>query len=69
MLGIRMREGLPMHELPEPARRAVPQLVTWGLVDQDALATERIVLTQRGRLLADAVVRELLGAELAQRSG
>jgi hypothetical protein len=58
-----------MHELPEPARRVVPQLITWGLVGHDALSTERVVLTQRGRLLADGVVRELLGAEPARRSG
>jgi putative oxygen-independent coproporphyrinogen III oxidase len=69
MLGIRTRDGLPMHELPETARRAVPQLITWGLVGHEALATERLVLTQRGRLLADGVVRELLGAVPAGRSG
>jgi len=34
--------------------------VSWGLIDRDAADEELIVLTQRGRLLADAVVRELL---------
>jgi putative oxygen-independent coproporphyrinogen III oxidase len=60
MLGIRRREGLVVDELPAASQRAVPQLATWGLVAQEHLATGRVVLTQRGRLLADAVVRELL---------
>jgi oxygen-independent coproporphyrinogen-3 oxidase len=38
----------------------VPQLASWGLVDRVAAGMGRVVLTQRGRLLADAVVRELL---------
>jgi oxygen-independent coproporphyrinogen-3 oxidase len=59
MLALRRREGLPTAELTVAARRCLPQLATWGLVDPVA-ATERVVLTQRGRLMADAVVRELL---------
>jgi putative oxygen-independent coproporphyrinogen III oxidase len=59
MLGVRRREGLPVQVLPEPARRSLPQLATWGLVEP-GFAAGRVVLTQRGRLLADAVVRELL---------
>jgi oxygen-independent coproporphyrinogen-3 oxidase len=61
MLGIRLRAGLPLSELPPSASRLLPQLTTWGLADLDAAADGRIALTQRGRLLADAVVRELLG--------
>jgi len=61
MLAVRMREGLPLDELSPAARGVVPQLVTWGLVDR-AAAGQRVVLTQRGRLLADAVVKELLSA-------
>ena len=38
----------------------LPQLTTWGLLDPAAVADGRVVLTQRGRLMADAVVRELL---------
>jgi oxygen-independent coproporphyrinogen-3 oxidase len=59
MLGVRLREGLPTYELTNAGRAAVPQLASWGLIDASA-AGERVVLTQRGRLLADAVVRELL---------
>ena len=37
-------------------------LIADGLVDATAaLATRRVVLTRRGRLLADTVVRRLLG--------
>jgi oxygen-independent coproporphyrinogen-3 oxidase len=61
MLGIRMRAGLPLDELPDGAQRLLPQLTSWGLADHDAAADGRVALTQRGRLLADAVVRELLG--------
>ncbi|TAM89883.1 MAG: coproporphyrinogen III oxidase [Jatrophihabitans sp.] len=60
MLGVRMREGLAFADLSPAVVGRAPQLVTWGLVEPDALAAERVVLTQRGRLLADAVVRELL---------
>ena len=62
MLGVRRREGLTLAELPAPARTVVPQLASWGLVEPYELAGERLVLTQRGRLMADAVVKELLTA-------
>jgi oxygen-independent coproporphyrinogen-3 oxidase len=62
MLGVRRRDGLPTAELPPPARAVLPQLASWGLVDQGPLHDERVVLTQRGRLMADAVVKELLTA-------
>jgi putative oxygen-independent coproporphyrinogen III oxidase len=62
MLGVRRREGLSMLDLPRPAQGVVPQLATWGLVDQQLFEGGRVVLTQRGRLMADAVVKELLTA-------
>ena len=40
----------------------LPQLAGWGLVDQLGFEAGRVVLTQRGRLMADAVVKELLAA-------
>jgi putative oxygen-independent coproporphyrinogen III oxidase len=57
MLGVRRRAGLPPDELPAAARDVLPQLARWGLIEPG----ERVVLTQRGRLMADHVVRELLG--------
>jgi len=61
MLGIRLREGLSMLDVPREAHAKVPQLVAWGLADSDAFTAGRIILTLRGRLLADAVVRDLVG--------
>jgi oxygen-independent coproporphyrinogen-3 oxidase len=60
MLGMRLAEGLPLDEAGPYGRRAVPDLVRRGLLDGAAAATGRAVLTRSGRLLADAVVRELL---------
>ncbi len=60
MLAVRMRAGLPVDELPEHGGRVTAQLAGWGLIEHPALARGRVVLTQRGRLMADAVVRELL---------
>ncbi|MEO9139946.1 MAG: radical SAM family heme chaperone HemW [Jatrophihabitans sp.] len=60
MLGVRRRDGLSVLSLPARARAALPQLIRWGLLDQSSFESDRVVLTQRGRLMADAVVRELL---------
>ena len=60
MLGVRTRAGLAVAELPPASQRLVPQLATWGLIEHADTAPDRVVLTQRGRLMADAVVRELL---------
>ncbi|MDT4939656.1 MAG: hypothetical protein QOG80_3327 [Pseudonocardiales bacterium] len=61
MLGVRLRAGLDVDSLPPASQRVVPQLASWGLVDPNSAGIGRVVLTQRGRLMADAVVRELLG--------
>ncbi|HMC69538.1 MAG TPA: coproporphyrinogen III oxidase, partial [Mycobacteriales bacterium] len=58
MLRTRLRTGLPLDLLDAAGRDAVTRLHNDGLLDLDA---DRAVLTVRGRLLADAVVRELLG--------
>ncbi|MGN6606372.1 MAG: radical SAM family heme chaperone HemW [Jatrophihabitans sp.] len=58
MLAIRMRSGLPFDDIPPAARERLPALAQWGLVSMGT----NVVLTQRGRLMADAVVRELLTA-------
>jgi putative oxygen-independent coproporphyrinogen III oxidase len=60
MLGVRRREGLPVDTVPETTRAKIDQLTTWGLLDRKGIEDGRLVLTQRGRLLADAVVRDLL---------
>jgi oxygen-independent coproporphyrinogen-3 oxidase len=56
LLEIRLREGLPLDLVDQDAARAQRDL---GLLDDDALAAGRAVLTLKGRLLADAVVRAL----------
>lgn len=61
MLGIRMREGLAVEELSPHAEANGAQQVKWGLLDAPAWRQGRAVLTQRGRLLADAVIRDLMG--------
>jgi len=62
MLGVRRRSGIDLDELPGSVQAVVPQLAGWGLLDQTGLQAGRLVLTQRGRLMADAVVKELLAA-------
>lgn len=65
MLAVRLREGLPVADLSERGRGAVAGLVADGLVDGRAALGRgdadgrRVLLTRRGRLLADAVVRAL----------
>ncbi|TIC84858.1 coproporphyrinogen III oxidase [Nocardioides sp. GY 10113] len=59
LLEVRLREGLPVAVAP--ATGAIPTLVADGLVLDPAEQGDRVVLTRRGRLLADAVVRDLLG--------
>ena len=59
MLALRMRDGLSALEVRDSAwcernREA-------GLIDASSLGEGRIVLTRRGRLLADGLVRELIG--------
>ncbi|KRD44786.1 coproporphyrinogen III oxidase [Cellulomonas sp. Root930] len=62
MLGVRLAAGLPLDALPADARPSVAGLVADGLVDgHEAVGGRRLVLTRRGRLLADAVVRTLVG--------
>ena len=62
MLGVRRRTGLDVGALPPTARAVLPQLSGWGLVEPADLHHGRLVLSQRGRLMADAVVKELLAA-------
>ena len=59
LLRTRIREGLPVSEVLGEGRRAVAALIADGLIDGPSAVHGRIVLTRRGRLLADAVVRAL----------
>src|SRR4051794_16736099 len=61
LLTSRVSDGLPISELDLPGRGAVAGLIADGLIDGRAALNGRIVLTLSGRLLADAVVRRLLG--------
>lgn len=58
MLRVRLRTGLPAAALSAPERRRAERAVADGLLRTDG---DALVLTDRGRLLADAVVRDLLG--------
>jgi len=60
LLEVRLRDGLAMDVLDDAGRGRLPDLAERGLLDVDALERRRVVLTQNGRLLADAVVRDLL---------
>ncbi|KTR85727.1 coproporphyrinogen III oxidase, partial [Rothia kristinae] len=61
MLAARIREGVAIEDLRGPGREAVGWLEGQGLIEPQARAEGRVVLTLRGRLLGDAVVRTLLG--------
>jgi oxygen-independent coproporphyrinogen-3 oxidase len=58
LLESRLAAGLPVDVLDGPGRAALRGLVTDGLAESSDAA--RVVLTRRGRLLADTVVRALL---------
>ena len=57
MLRLRLRGGLPVAVLSEGERGRAETVISDGLA---VLEADRLVLTDRGRLLADAVVRELV---------
>ncbi|MDQ4038881.1 MAG: radical SAM family heme chaperone HemW [Actinomycetota bacterium] len=59
MLGIRLRDGVALQVLSERGQQRAGEAVTYGLLDRGAYADGRAALTLRGRLLADAVVRDL----------
>jgi putative oxygen-independent coproporphyrinogen III oxidase len=58
LLETRLARGLPLDVLDDEGLGAVPALVVEELVTVPA--ADRLVLTRRGRLLADTVVRSLL---------
>jgi putative oxygen-independent coproporphyrinogen III oxidase len=63
LLLTRIRDGLEISTLDAPGRHEVAGLIADGLIDARRALSGWIELTVRGRLLADAVVRRLLGPE------
>ena len=60
LLQSRIRSGLRIDTLAAEPRTAVAGLIADGLVEGPAAIRGDLVLTLRGRLLADAVVRRLV---------
>lgn len=61
LLGVRLSDGLDQDVLSPAGRGSVVGLIADGLLDGASALRGRLVLTRRGRLLADTVVRRLLG--------
>jgi putative oxygen-independent coproporphyrinogen III oxidase len=61
MLATRLASGCPVADLPPAGRAAARRAAADGLAEPGAYAAGRVVLTLRGRLLADAVIRDLTG--------
>jgi putative oxygen-independent coproporphyrinogen III oxidase len=59
MLATRLVTGCPVTDLGSAGRAAAERAVADGLAEAEALARGRVVLTLSGRLLADAVIRDL----------
>ncbi|MBF9133099.1 coproporphyrinogen III oxidase [Plantactinospora sp. S1510] len=60
MLRLRLASGLPLATLDDAGRAGAHRAYDAGLLDRSEYDAGRAVLTLRGRLLADAVVRDLL---------
>ncbi|WP_341855528.1 radical SAM family heme chaperone HemW [Brachybacterium sp. GPGPB12] len=60
MLESRIADGLAVDVVPEQNRSMLEVHRDRGHLDPDALAAGRAVLTREGRLLADAVIRDLV---------
>jgi coproporphyrinogen III oxidase-like Fe-S oxidoreductase len=61
MLATRLASGCPVADLPPAGRSAAAAAVADGLAQPGAFEAGQVVLTTRGRLLADAVIRDLTG--------
>lgn len=60
LLGTRLRTGHPLDDLRPVGRQAAQRAVAAGLLEPKAYDEGRVTLTLPGRLLADAVVRDLV---------
>lgn len=61
LLGSRLHDGLPVGSLHAEERTRLAGLIADELIDGAAAIAGRVVLTRQGRLLADLVVRRILG--------
>lgn len=61
MLATRLSDGCPLADLTPAGRAGAAAAVEDGLAQPAGYAAGRVVLTTRGRLLADAVIRDLTG--------
>jgi putative oxygen-independent coproporphyrinogen III oxidase len=60
LLELRLKDGAPLSLLKPEGMAAAERAVKEGLLDEDRFADRHAVLTLKGRLLADAVVRDLV---------
>ncbi|MDI2127449.1 radical SAM family heme chaperone HemW [Yinghuangia seranimata] len=60
LLELRLKDGCPLSLLKEQGLAAAEHAVAEGLLDPAKFADRHAVLTLKGRLLADAVVRDLV---------
>ncbi|WP_010534749.1 radical SAM family heme chaperone HemW [Brachybacterium squillarum] len=60
LLELRIADGLPITAVPEETRDQIGVHVRRGHLDPAAAQDGRLVLTRSGRLLADAVIRDLV---------
>ncbi len=60
MLQIRMRSGIPLKDLTEKQIEIAERYLLTQHLESQEWAAKRLVLTPRGRLIADRIVRELL---------
>ncbi|MFD8597437.1 radical SAM family heme chaperone HemW [Kitasatospora sp. NPDC059646] len=60
LLELRLVEGCPLDLLTDTGRKAADRALADGLLEPGPYAVGRAALTLRGRLLADAVVRDLV---------
>ncbi|RKE19043.1 radical SAM family heme chaperone HemW [Streptomyces sp. TLI_171] len=60
LLELRLVEGCPLELLTDTGRKAADRALADGLLEPVPYAAGRAALTLRGRLLADAVVRDLV---------
>ena len=59
MLGLRLKEGIPSGWIGAGAREVVDRHVRAGLLER----SDRLRLTDKGRLLADGIITDILAAE------